>query len=513
MSGHLVNNSLEILRNTRPFFDADAALITSKIQETQTKLAEFETRSEATSEALAAESVLHVYHGLFSPIRKLPRDILQEIFRFCIVNDTTSSSCNARAPRWVLCRVCFSWRAIMTSTSSYWSSIILIAPFHQHSPSMLEWQLERSGNRPLDIALSCPREDKTFDEHILHIISQHTDRWRRLDIRAMNVPMEVVFAEVSMFGLPLLEEVLLDMLVLPLKASEPNFRTWMYHAPRLRRVSLLLCPDSGIMLPEGLTHFSGFHCLAASVEDLLARPSLVELNLMDLGPLYSEPLPNMRHDTLQLLRVQVSVLDVMTCPGLEELTIDDDGLTMHPESGKRIDPSHVECLLSFLQRSNCQLRNLHIYDLHITGSSKLTRDVYPLVGSTLVSVGLSLHPTRYHMRGLCRSLTRQSHSAGILPHMRKLDVMIHEYENHPLSSRNREALVGMLESRRNHVWASAWQTACLQEARLDSDSKTTVHELRDVHLREQIEGGLTLLPPVRDEWLWWQGPWLDREDW
>ncbi|KAJ7657750.1 hypothetical protein DFH06DRAFT_1197054 [Mycena polygramma] len=67
------------------------------------------------------------HKALISPVRRLPLDIIQEIFLACL---PTHRNCvmSAKEPPVLLGRICSSWRAISLSTPRLWTKIHLVRP-------------------------------------------------------------------------------------------------------------------------------------------------------------------------------------------------------------------------------------------------------------------------------------------------------------------------------------------------------------------------------------------------
>ncbi|KAF7376865.1 hypothetical protein MSAN_00104000 [Mycena sanguinolenta] len=128
----------------------------TKLQKAIDKLAEERGRVAAYVEA---------HKALLSPIRRLPLDIVQELFVACLPTHRNCVMSASEAPL-LLGRICSSWRAILLSTPQLWSSLHVVEPlwspddptssFEEKVARRLEitqtW-LGRSGQCPLSISL------------------------------------------------------------------------------------------------------------------------------------------------------------------------------------------------------------------------------------------------------------------------------------------------------------------------------------------------------------------------
>jgi hypothetical protein len=152
------------------------------------------------------------YHNLISPARRLPTDILQEIF-FHTLPTTHNALMDPYECPLLLTQICNGWRRIALSTPQLWSSIhIPVPPIargypHQWGPihfgelpeefristlsclksyatSITNW-LRRSGVTPLSISLYDPRDSFVPKEHYEIIIDSFlpfAHRWKNLDL-------------------------------------------------------------------------------------------------------------------------------------------------------------------------------------------------------------------------------------------------------------------------------------------------------------------------------------------
>ncbi|KAJ6594657.1 hypothetical protein B0H19DRAFT_912125, partial [Mycena capillaripes] len=67
------------------------------------------------------------HKALISPVRRLPLDIIQEIFVACIPTHRNCVMSASEAPV-LLGRICSSWRAISLSTPRIWARIHIVEP-------------------------------------------------------------------------------------------------------------------------------------------------------------------------------------------------------------------------------------------------------------------------------------------------------------------------------------------------------------------------------------------------
>ncbi|KAJ7086333.1 hypothetical protein B0H15DRAFT_801539 [Mycena belliarum] len=129
------------------------------------------SRLQALIEDLCAQrqrelDYIAAHEALLSPARRLPQDVLQEMFLACLPT-TRDAVMSAREAPLLLCRICSAWRAIALSIPALWASLHM--PL-QHifertftGPPIM-W-LERSGRCPLSLSLVGARTMEHFETY------------------------------------------------------------------------------------------------------------------------------------------------------------------------------------------------------------------------------------------------------------------------------------------------------------------------------------------------------------
>ncbi|KAJ7578077.1 hypothetical protein C8J56DRAFT_869002, partial [Mycena floridula] len=135
------------------------------------------------------------YNAILSPMRGLPRDVLQEIFSHCVRSKTAMPMKTSSAPL-LLCRICSSWREVALATSEIWSSISIVLPFHARPTkkdrliyeNAQAW-LGRSGRHPLTISIEfkcdlfqSDQEENPLASEMLKWLIQYAPRWKRITV-------------------------------------------------------------------------------------------------------------------------------------------------------------------------------------------------------------------------------------------------------------------------------------------------------------------------------------------
>ncbi|KAJ7782570.1 hypothetical protein DFH07DRAFT_727985 [Mycena maculata] len=154
-----------------------------------------------TDECNSVRAYVDAHSALISPARRLPVDIIQEIFMACI---PTHRNCvmSAREAPVLLGRICSSWRAISLSTPRLWASLHIAyptRPFHEFTSPLHEKKLvrrlettktwlARSGQCPLSISVDSRDDHRSFAPDgastspspnlILQVLAPFASRWQ-----------------------------------------------------------------------------------------------------------------------------------------------------------------------------------------------------------------------------------------------------------------------------------------------------------------------------------------------
>lgn len=156
------------------------------------------------------KKAVRLRRALSSPIKRLPLEILQDIFVQCLPSRNHVLDKN-KAPL-LLTYICPEWREIAISTSELWSSLHIeipwriqsaaakAAPLHYYIQKAKEW-LVRSGIRPLSISL-CTREPRMYDS-LIELLGPFIHRVQALDLWVNHDFMTRLGPQ----GVPLLQDV------------------------------------------------------------------------------------------------------------------------------------------------------------------------------------------------------------------------------------------------------------------------------------------------------------------
>ncbi|KAJ7019195.1 hypothetical protein C8F04DRAFT_975995, partial [Mycena alexandri] len=85
------------------------------------------TIDKLTEERVAVSIYVDAHRALVSPVRRLPLEILQEIFVACLPTHRNCVMSMTEAPV-LLGRICSSWRALSLTTPRLWCSLHIVEP-------------------------------------------------------------------------------------------------------------------------------------------------------------------------------------------------------------------------------------------------------------------------------------------------------------------------------------------------------------------------------------------------
>ncbi|KZP25039.1 hypothetical protein FIBSPDRAFT_929586 [Athelia psychrophila] len=126
------------------------------------------------------------YAPLVSIIRRVPREILSEIFLYFRPDETSLDTPDLRPRVMLTSHVCQSWRNVALSTPQLWSTIIVnLGPRDaQRKLDCVKAWIERTGQYPLSIIISCimPNRSARDWKALLDILMPHSHRWRSAKI-------------------------------------------------------------------------------------------------------------------------------------------------------------------------------------------------------------------------------------------------------------------------------------------------------------------------------------------
>lgn len=185
--------------------------------------------------------IISSHRALLSPARRLPPELVKEIFLFCLPEQRKAAMSSSEAPV-LLGRICSAWRHISLTTPQLWSSIHIVVPNHRdktrrRAQGVQTW-LAQAGLLPLSISIidSNGPEDQNRDATLLvKCLIPFSRRWNQIDLRLPQSAFEAI-ATILPEEIPLLESISIQS-SLVVRSSVTRGKMRILQGPLLRSVS------------------------------------------------------------------------------------------------------------------------------------------------------------------------------------------------------------------------------------------------------------------------------------
>ncbi|KAJ7594644.1 hypothetical protein C8J56DRAFT_927276 [Mycena floridula] len=361
-----------------PLPDQETADLTSvlvdksrKLEELESRIAEMRVEFKVLLEERARKQhELEAYKAVLHPIRRLPDEVLCEIFLSFVDEDLEqeSSSLDSSLMPWLIPRVSSHWRAVALELPRLWSTIRIPAeaftPSNKNSLSrllfMLGVQIHRSGSHPLSVALLSLHDIPQYHPIVCQLLPS-SPRWKKfhagIPFHSLEslAPLTAFLPSLAELHLraearaPTPEEIRSSTIHTVFKIA-PSLRTLLGDPRILARCQLPWSRITDYRSSWTIPYYSSdllqlFSCLTD-----LQRCHIVYVDGIDYRN-FPEPL-QLNHLTELSLQKAVDtpiippLLDYLSIPGLSKLEL--HGLT------------EITSLLSFIERSSCSIEELHL---------------------------------------------------------------------------------------------------------------------------------------------------------
>lgn len=302
------------------------------------------------------QDFLSKHEAILSPARRMPRDIVAEIFTH--VGREPLGPLSKSAPL-TLGWICSGWRSIAITTPCLWSSIpVYSSLLGLVTPSLYREWLTRSGKLPLKIHVRGYNAEHNWMP-VLQALLDHTDRWREVHLELPSKVWEfTIWESAPKCGLPMLRT---------LHTNSPMLQSWLFLlSPVLRCLNLQYtrppqqAPQFGLLFTQQLTKLVITGCSFAQCYAIMrdAR-NLVHLQIAIVNtpesttPIQLDPihLP-LLHSFAVMLGSDHSLITSLIAPVLRTLKIVSSGSADPLSSSLLLLPSPFDSLQLFLSRSS-----------------------------------------------------------------------------------------------------------------------------------------------------------------
>ncbi|KAF7353325.1 F-box domain-containing protein [Mycena sanguinolenta] len=405
--------------------------------------------TETTEELSHLENLIVMHTSTLSSIRRMPAEILSQIFR-CISHKFTRTvgTMTVSAAPWRLAHVCRHWRATALADAHIWSSIRLELPpigdIHGWSDrsssangkgpeliplAALETQLRLSKDAPLDVSFNWSSYSVPPPHlfELLHAVVGQCHRWQKL--KAFGVTADVYPALLPIKGrLPLLRSIETDA-DRDVHGLSDDMQLIFTTAPRLRQLLLTdKAPSLLFSVPwDQITHLRACFSLNFILQVFPKMANLEDCEIViDDGWTIGAETPVVVLPSLRRLRVQDDrLLEKLEAPRLESLEVNGGTFYIPP----------------FLQKSGCQLRRLEL-----SSHDPEPTDLISLFLQLPTLQHLSLDVSSDNLDLLFRAATISGSSADLCPKLTSILIFLFPFTD---KRNDYDSLCTMIESRWN----------------------------------------------------------------
>ncbi|KAF8176884.1 hypothetical protein K438DRAFT_1846313 [Mycena galopus ATCC 62051] len=165
--------------------DAEIDLIRAHLAPHEAELGRLESLiHDLTVQRDRVKAHMDSHRDLISQSRRLPRDVIEQIFLACLPTQHNAVMSVAEAPL-LLGHICSAWRSIVFAMPRLWESLHISVDFISDGglsrrTAVVEW-LTRSAPHPLSISVSC-NDWNYYDGDITNLLIPFSERWHALRI-------------------------------------------------------------------------------------------------------------------------------------------------------------------------------------------------------------------------------------------------------------------------------------------------------------------------------------------
>jgi len=450
---------------------------------------------------------VQVHQAFLAPIRRIPLEILQEIFIHCLPSGRYIRPDALKAPL-LLGQICVLWRRAALSTPPLWNSLAIQLSqrnYDRRIALMKSW-LARSSERPISLFAYLPIADDDAINKFLQIFNSCLHRWKNL---RLTLPLRCNNEVLNAFnrGTPLLER--LEMRFSPIDWEDAlpaagRLNLTARSAPRLRSFSWSSHNFLRVIISLHTTQLTDINVdysfsIPECLEVLRHCPKLVTCQFRAIGESATSPtdvpfsspilLPDLHSLTLIATQPLETLFDHLTLPALHTLKVTDIG---YENNDPRVwSQSRFTALL---ERSECALQYLHLLNV-LTSEDELIQTLQWTTNSLVELWLLDLRGITVVMDRILRLLTARETTDGQIACLcPKLEVM----KLGKCLSSSDGVLASMVESR--------WKFSSVGEGLLNQTRGRRVARLKSINprldsdhpddirrLASLREGGLKLL--------------------
>ncbi|KAK7033297.1 hypothetical protein R3P38DRAFT_790814 [Favolaschia claudopus] len=329
------------------------------------------TEREQTHDALEA------HRALLSPIRRIPPEVLGEIFIHCLARQSMEPFVQASGDQFplLLTQISSNWRNVALATPALWTSLAINITTASCIPNLdlIKTWIARSGSCPLSFYIEETIQKDYYTEgiitsaSILELYAPHYHRWRNIRLQYQDWRIATGFLHLPR-DLPPQSLQSLHLARDFWHASEYDQLSLMLSAPHLRKCIWVSNTDIGTFqapFPQLTTLFLERPVDVKDFMHILSEGAKLELTqflVLDSDPSLASDSPLMiRHENLRALDLTADLFgplfNQLELPCLTHISMTRFDMGAHWP--------HDE-FMSLLLRSKCVLREITLNDIDIS---------------------------------------------------------------------------------------------------------------------------------------------------
>ncbi|KAJ7758356.1 hypothetical protein B0H16DRAFT_650874 [Mycena metata] len=370
----------ELLKSNEPPLEIERPLIESVVSRLRDRLSSHDEKISRSGlrtrlkrrteerESLATDLARNAV--ILSPLRRLPPEILFEIFSFTLPFDwevkARGSSLDVKESPWLLTRICSRWRTVALASSSFWTFIVIDDDAWSGRStslvSLLQLQLDRTRTSPLRVHFETSNSHSRRHAPLFDLLAERSRQW----VKAHLVLTPELFPTLATIRnrIPLLRTLWFQ------SSDNPDLSQTLVGdhidcflaAPALQAACIILEESlPSVLLPaHQLTHYQLAAAWQMHVDILKIATNLLEARIyITEDSLHAVPPQIIELLNLRLLAVtHVGILDFLTVPALRQLDLV-SASELDINWSNEFDAAHY--IDSMVSRSSCVIEKLVAY--------------------------------------------------------------------------------------------------------------------------------------------------------
>ncbi|KAJ6524682.1 hypothetical protein DFH09DRAFT_1189251 [Mycena vulgaris] len=289
--------------------------------------------NELTQKRDALDDFIAAHLAMVSPARRLPEDIIRDVFVACLPSHRNPFIISNESPL-LLCQICSDWRRLALSTPRLWAAVHVVVPDEPKAQVLvhiLENWLNRSDVLPLSISVVFSRVWTWEDDPVapaLRLLTRFSRRWGDIQFDFPHYGYFATFANLCPDDVPMLQASpwgqLDDSLSYQFMSflDTPSLRNVTISCIRELRALQLPWANLNVLVVEDVVSCDYAIAILRQCPALETCALLISLRIPTTNVQESTSLPRLRFLTISgaLKSTAISLFAVLDAPSLRSLT-------------------------------------------------------------------------------------------------------------------------------------------------------------------------------------------------